>query len=354
MEVFMGRISFETIVSDVRFLNPLKDFAEDVQTLQIRKDPLLGDTSVFNPELKDKARIFFGESDQALIERLVEDTAKSCFFCGEAVAKSTPRFSPDFSSEGRIKVGEALLFPNLFSLATYHPVIRLSEAHFLKLSEFTPELICNGFLAARQFNRMASAKDPEVAYTAVTANYLFPAGASLVHPHLQVIVTPIPYSYQARLLEGCSRWQHQNGTSYFVDLVDEEQGGDRYIGKTGRWHWLTPFSPLGSNEVMAIHEDSGDLDDFTGDDLECLSAGIARVLAFYETLGYLSYNFALYSVRKDLGKGGFRALLKIITRQNLYPNYRNDDYFLQKLLQSELIITPPEELAEQLRGRFKV
>jgi len=36
-------------------------------------------------------------------------------------------------------------------------------------------------------------------------------------------------------------------------------------------------------------------------------------------------------------------LLKIINRQNLYPNYRNDDYFLQKLLQSELIIDLPEQ-----------
>jgi galactose-1-phosphate uridylyltransferase len=308
---------FESIESDVRFLNPLKEFAPDVQTLQIRKDPLLGDTSVFNPELKDKAQIFFGKCDQELIKHLVENTAKTCFFCGEAVTKSTPRFMPDFSSEGRIKVGEALLFPNLFSLGTYHPVIRLCDAHFLKLSEFTPELIINGFMAARQFNRIACQKDPEVAYAVVTANYLFPAGAS--------------------------------GTSYFDDLVSEEKSGPRYIGQTGRWQWLTPFSPLGNNEVMAIHENLGDLDDLSDEDLNNLASGIARVLAYYETLGHLSYNYALYSVRKGRDDGSFRALIKIITRQNLYPNYRNDDYFLQKLLQSELIITPPEELAEELR-----
>jgi galactose-1-phosphate uridylyltransferase len=349
----MGRIAFESIASDVRFLNPMKEFAEDVQTLQIRKDPLLGDTSVFNPELKDKAQIFFGKCDQELINRLVEDTAKTCFFCGEAVTKSTPRFMPDFFEEGRIRVGEALLFPNLFSLGTYHPVIRLCDAHFLKLSEFTPELIKNGFLAARQFIRIAYAKDPEVAYAAVTANYLFPAGASLVHPHLQMIATPIPYSYQARMLDGCSRWQRDNGTSYFTDLLAEEKGGPRYIGQTGRWHWLTPFSPLGNNEVMAIHEDLGDLHELSDEDLTNLSSGIAKVLCYYETLGHLSYNYALYSVRKDRNDGSFRGLLKIITRQNLYANYRNDDYFLQKLLQSELIITPPEELAEGVRKNFR-
>jgi UDPglucose--hexose-1-phosphate uridylyltransferase len=349
----MGKIKFESIESDVRFLNPMKEFAPDVQTLQIRKDPLLGDTSVFNPELKDKAQIFFGKCDQELINRLVEDTAKTCFFCGEAVAKSTPRFMPEFSSEGRIRVGEALLFPNLFSLGTYHPVIRLCDAHFLKLSEFTPKLITNGFLAAQQFNHIAYEKDPSVAYAAVTANYLFPAGASLVHPHLQMIATPLPYSYQARMLDGCSRWQNKFGSSYFADLAQEEETGPRYVGRIGDWLWLTPFSPLGNNEVMAIHEEKCDLDELTIEDIIDLSSGISKVLSHYETLGHLSYNYALYSVREEKGDGSFRALLKIITRQNLYPNYRNDDYFLQKLLQSELIITPPEELAEQLRKDFK-
>ncbi len=37
---------------------------------------------------------------------------------------------------------------------------------------------------------------------------------------------------------------------------------------------------------------------------------------------------------------------------NLYPNYRNYDYFPKKLLQAELIITAPEDLAMQLRGYF--
>ncbi len=349
----MARLSFESTESVVRFMNPLKEFAEDAQTIQIRKDPLLGDTSVFNPELKDKAQIFFGSCDQELIEKLVEDTAKSCFFCGEAVEKSTPRFTPDFSSEGRIRVGEALLFPNLFSLGTFHPVIRLCDAHFLKLSEFTPPMIRDGFAAAQKFLRLAYEKDPQVAYTAVTANYLFPAGASLVHPHLQMITTPVPYSYLARMIDGCSDWQTTNNSTYFTDLVEQEKSGERFIGQTGNWHWLTPFSPLGNNEVMAIHKDHWDFNDLSEDDIMDLSTGISRILSYYETMGHLSYNYSLYSVRKEMGDGSFRCMLKIITRQNLYANYRNDDYFLQKLLQSELIITPPEELAQGLRKSFK-
>jgi len=99
----------------------MKEFASDVQTLQIRKDPLLGDTSVFNPKLKDRAQIFFGNCNQELIDNLVDETSKTCFFCCEMVSNSTPHYMPDFSNEGRIRVGEALFSPIFFSLDTYHP-----------------------------------------------------------------------------------------------------------------------------------------------------------------------------------------------------------------------------------------
>jgi hypothetical protein len=68
-----------------------------------------------------------------------------------------------------------------------------------------------------------------------------------------------------------------------------------------------------------------------------------------EHRGNLSFNFSLYSARGGETIGA-RCMFKIVTRQNLYPNYRNDDYFLQKLLQSELIFTLPEDLAKDARA----
>ncbi len=348
----MGKITFESIESEVRFHNPLKDFAEDVHRLEIRKDPLLGDVSVYNSYLKDKVKAFFGECDADLIRQLVEESEKTCFFCGEKVEKDTPRFTSDFLAEGRLGVGEAVLFPNLFSLGTYHPVICLCKAHFLKLSEFDQGLMADGLTAAQKFLRIVYERDASAAFAAVTANYLFPAGASLVHPHLQMIITPLPYSYHARLLDTSDNYYCKNGSPYFIDLAREEKIGPRYVALKGKWHWLAPFSPMGNNEFMAIHETEADFGGLTLSDLKDLSYGISRVLAFYETLGHLSFNYAVYSVKGDQPSEGFRCLIKIISRQNLYPNYRNDDYFLQKLLQAELIITPSEELATRLKGYF--
>ncbi|HXX54027.1 MAG TPA: hypothetical protein VEI28_05595 [Thermodesulfovibrionales bacterium] len=348
----MASIAFECIHSEVRFHNPLRDFAEDLHSLEIRKDPLLGDVSIYNPYLKDKAKAFFGECDQDLVSRLVEESRKTCFFCGERVEKGTPRFTSDLVAEGRLRVGEAVVFPNLFSLGTHHPVVCLCEAHFLKLSEFRPDMLADGLKASQKFLKIVYQRDSSAAFAVVTANYLFPAGASLVHPHLQMLITPVPYSYHGRLIEAGNSYFREHGTPYFTDLIDQEKDGPRYIGRQGRWNWLAPFSPIGNNEIMAVHDSVPDYGLLSGEDVTDLAHGISRVLSFYESLGYLSFNYAAYSAKDSQAGTGLRCVLKIITRQNPYPNYRNDDYFLQKLLQSELIITPPEELANALKGHF--
>jgi galactose-1-phosphate uridylyltransferase len=187
----------------------------------------------------------------------------------------------------------------------------------------------------------------------VNANYLLPAGASLIHPHMQMLITPEPYSYQRRLLEAADRYYEEKGSSYFADLIDEEKRrGSRYIAQTGEWHWMTAFSPMGTNEIMAVHEEKADFASLSDEEITDLASGISRILSFYQGLGHMSFNYTLFSTRESAGHDGSRCLFKIITRQNLYPNYRNDDYFLQKLLQSELIFTLPEELAEGVRTKF--
>jgi UDPglucose--hexose-1-phosphate uridylyltransferase len=350
----MSGIVFESLSSDFTIKNPYTDFSDEMHSVQIRRDPLLGDTSVHNPFLKDKARFFFADNDPELILKLAADSAGTCIFCGERIERSTPRYPSDLLPEGRLRVGESLLFPNLFSIGKYHPVVSLSKVHFLKLSEFSPELIGNGLVAASQFLNAVYTMDPAVPYSVISANYLFPAGASLVHPHLQMLVTPVAYSYHERLIEACNIYHQKFGSCYHTDLIDEEKkAGLRYITQQGGWHWLTAFSPMGSNEVIAVHEGEGDFARLSDADIRSLSEGISRVLSFYEDLGHLSFNYSIFSLKKSHAAESFRCLLKIINRQNLYQNYRNDDYFLQKMLQSELIINLPEELAEKLRLFFR-
>ncbi len=349
----MNRITFESVTSTFTILNPFNNFAPEEHRVEVRKDPLLGDTSVYNPFLKDKARFFFGENDQDLIKKLAEDTAPGCIFCPGSVMQKTARYPADLLPGGRLSSGEAVLFANAFSVGANHPVISLSKAHFLMPPELSPELLTDGFLVSRQFLRAVYPKDSSASYATVNANYLQPAGASMVHPHMQMLVTPVPYSFHARLLSAARAYQQRHGRSYFDDLIEQEKGaGVRYVGRKGGWHWIAAFSPVGSNEVIAVHDAEQDFAALSEEDARDLSAGIAKVLAFYDGLGHLCFNFSLFSVRRDVPADGSRCLFKIITRQNFCSAYRNDDYFLQKLLQAELIFNLPEELAEGLRKAF--
>ena len=71
-------------------------------------------------------------------------------------------------------------------------------------------------------------------------------------------------------------------------------------------------------------------------------------------MGVSTFNFTLYSGPLGAHDEAFRCFLRVISRQNVYENYRTDDYFLQKLLRNELILTPPETLAASLRDAFRV
>jgi len=349
----MARILFERYQAPLEILNPLKGFSRDTHLIEIRKDPLLGDTSVYNPQQREKVKTFFGRNDEDLIAQMVRESAGKCLFCGDNVEQSTPRYPSEIVPEGRMRVGEALLFPNLFPVAKYHAIITVTKKHFLRLPEFTPELIADGLKAAQEFARLVCAYDHEAAFVAVNANYLFPAGASLVHPHLQMIISPMPYSYHARLLKAASEYREGNGSCYYNDLIEtEREKGERYAAGRGAWHWLTAFSPLGMNEITAIHERSTDFCLLPGSDIDDLAYGISKVLLLYDSLGHLSFNYSLLSVRNPVAQDSFRCLLRLVNRQNLSPNYRNDDFFLQKLLQSDFIINLPEELALQLRPLF--
>jgi len=348
----MSDIKFERFEDTFEVLNPLKGFSKEVQTVEIRRDPLLGHTSIYNASIEDKVKMFVGEVDRFLVERLAAESEMHCFFCPSKIGK-VARFPAELVPKGTISVGETVLFPNLFALGKYHAVAVVSKSHFLELNAFTPELISNAFLAMRELVTAVYRQDATAIYVNANANYLFPAGASIMHPHFQLLITPWPYTQQAHLIQACRDYLASQGTSYHQDLIDcERTRGERYIGQTEAWHWLCAYAPLGSNEILGVHESCGDFAQLTDGDLAALGQGVSSTLRLFESLGHLSFNFTLYARRHAGNTDGFNCLIRCMTRQNPYPHYRTDDFFLQKGLQTELILHLPEALASKARPFF--
>src|SRR5208283_5319045 len=147
-----------------------------------------------------------------------------------------------------------------------------------------------------------------------------------------MLITRTAYSHHRRLVEAGRSYYLENGSCYFMDLISEERKNNiRYVAQRGKWHWITPFAPIGINEIDAIHDGEYDYGILSDSDIGDVAYGISRVLSMFESLGHLGFNYSILSVRDPAFKGSYRCIVKIISRQNLYPNYRNDDYFLQKL-----------------------
>ena len=347
-----AKIAFIKHVQKSTFHNPLENNALDTQELEIRRDPLTGVQSIFNPRLEDKVAMFYGNSDAALIEKMAGESESRCFLCGDRWRTMTPTYPEDLVPGGRIRVGEAVLFPNIFPVGQIHAVIRVGEKHYVPLAEFDPVPVGEALQTAFKFVEYLS-RDRSVQYLTISANYLGPAGASIAHPHFQVMGGDLPFSYMESVFSAGEAYYKTHKSCYWSDLAAIEKSiGERCIGASGPVEWLAGFSPQGANEVVGILPERRDFSEMKEADIRGLAEGLVKVLHGYADMGISTFNFAVFSGPLGKGDDSVRCFVRMISRQNVYENYRTDDYFLQKLLRNELILTRPEVLAKKLRHHF--
>jgi galactose-1-phosphate uridylyltransferase len=349
----MGLIQFERTVEKAGFFSPLAGMEFASQTIEVRRDPLTGVTAVSSSELETKEEMFFGTTDWAHAEELARRSREGCFFCPEKVLDTTPRYHDDIVEGGRLQRGSALVFPNLFPLAALHAVVTFPEHHFLRTSEFTPELLEEGLGAAVDFAGRAERVDPGLEHLEICCNHMPPAGASLAHPHFQIFGGPaVPWLVQM-FWERSAAFKAEHGISYWQTLVTEEQArGDRFIEARAGCRWLVPFAPTGGREVIAVVPSVDRVSKLGDEQVAALAQGLSRVLAWYEREGLSAFNFSMYGGPLRDGDDAHPVVLRVIARSAFKPDYRTDDYFLQKQLGGEIMFDTPEQIAAALRDEF--
>ena len=282
-------------------------------------------------------------------------TAKPAFcpFDSEHLEKATVPFPAELTAEGRIRVGQAVVVRYIMAYATYSAVgIYDPDRHFLDLDELTPSLVGDALAAMIVHARAVRRLDPAAAWSSVNGNYLPPAGASLVHPHLQSAHDASGLTGQRLLVEQAAAWRDKHGSPYWADLARQEAGGPRWLGHTGRVAWLTPFAPTGFHEVWGVVAGAPDVTELTEEDCQALGQGLSRVLAAYRAWNLASFNFALIGGGPQAREHGHLVVLKVLSRSNPEPVYRSDATYFERLHGEALIDLSPEEVAEVIRPRF--
>lgn len=193
--------------------------------------------------------------------------------------------------------------------------------------------------------------DPAAQWSSINANYLPPAGASLIHPHLQSAHDAHGLTGQRLLVDRSRAWKERHG-SYWTALVEQEAGGPRWVGQIGRVAWLTPFAPTGFGEVWGVVADVADVTELTDDDCRALGQGLSQVLAAYRAQNLASFNFGLIGGGPHAHQDGHQVVLKVLSRSNPEPVYRSDATYFERIWGEALIDLSPEEVAEAIRARF--
>jgi len=276
--------------------------------------------------------------------------SKGCIFCPENVLQKTPQFLNEISSEGRISVGGAIGFPNLYPAGTYGSIVVLSSDHFLNLNQFTSEIYEEALSVSVEIIRRTMGFDPDARYWQISQNYLLPGGSSILHPHLQVIGDPIPTNEIGWLLDNSTSYYKENRALYWNDLIRIEKGLEkRYIASIGKVHWFVSFAPIGFNEVCGSVEGYASITTLGQEEIASLARGIVSTLKYYYEKNLNSFNFSIYSV---VGETSYQLLIRIISRTPFQSNYLNDCTSFE-VLQSELTANIiPEELCCEIRPYF--
>ena len=313
--------------------------------LRWRRDPLTGAS----------ARILTGVKLQPPNRPdLAELTAKPAFcpFDIEYLETATVPFPAELTPEGRIRIGKAVVVPNIMAYATHSAVgIYDPTRHFLDLDDLTPSIVGDALAAMVRHARAVRRADPTALWSSINGNYLPPSGASLVHPHLQSAHDAYGLTGQRFLVEQSRTWKERRG-SYWAALVDQEASGPRWVGHIGRVAWLTPFAPSGFHEVWAVVDGAADVTELTEEDTKALGQGLSQVLAAYRAWNLTSFNFGVVGGGPHAHEDGHQVVLKVLSRSNPEPRYRSDATYFERLWGEALIDMSPEEVAEGVRTKF--
>ena len=347
----MRRLVFEKEVREAELCDPLSNFAPEAQPIEYRRDPLTGARCRIN--VKRTMRIKQTTEKGGGLAALAMASEKGCIFCPGNLERMTPRFPDRFVEGGRLKIGSAVLFPNLYPFSEHHGVAVFSGEHNPPLDGFAPEVVRDCVKVCVEFLRLVRERSPGVRYGSLNWNHMPPAGASIMHPHLQVIADRSPTRLQDELIRCSESYFKRHGSNYWLDLIETEaELGERLIHRDGSIAWLASYAPRGNNEILGVLPGASSIFGMDAEGLGALSAGISKILRGYCDLGVESFNMSLIPGPLDLDAEYYSLNLRFSSRPSLEAHYTSDCGFMERIHLESVVESKPEVVAERFRRYF--
>jgi len=327
---------------------------------ELRKDPVVGRWVIISTERGRRPSDFTIEPVRA--------KATNCVFCPGNESKTPPEIlanrSPDSAPnepgwslrvvpnkfpalriEGELEPSGEGLYDRMNGVGAHEVVIETPQ-HDASLATLSTEQVADVLCAYRE--RMVDLKkDPRFEYILVFKNHGAAAGASLEHPHSQLIATPIIPIMVSEELNGAARYYEMKERCVWCDVVRQERRnpGRRIVAEAHGFVALTPFAPRFPFETWILptrHRSA--FEESAVDELR----GLAELLGDFlrrmdRVLNGPPFNFMLHTAPlRDGALEHFHWHLEIIPKLTNVAGYEwGSGFFINPV--------PPEDAASALR-----
>jgi UDPglucose--hexose-1-phosphate uridylyltransferase len=251
---------------------------------------------------------------------------------------------PALRIEGDLEHSGEGLFDRMSGVGAHEVVIETPD-HDASLASLGVDAVTDVLIAFRE--RLHDLKkDPRFEYVLVFKNHGEAAGASLEHPHSQLIATPITPIMVTEELEGGRRYWEMKERCVWCDIVRQERrAGVRMIAERDGFAALAPFAPRFPFETWILptrHRSA--FEDSSTDELRALARLLGDFLRrMNRVLKDPPFNFMLHSAPlHEPGLDHFHWHLEIIPILSKVAGFEwGSGFFINPL--------PPEDAAEALR-----
>ena len=327
---------------------------------ELRKDPVVGRWVIIATERAQRPSDFAAEP--------VRPHGTACVFCEgredqtppEILAGRPPDGQPNgpgwtyrvvankfpaLRIEGELEpVGEGL-FDRMNGVGAHEVVIE-TPLHGASLAGLPVDAVADVMLAFRE-RMLDLKKDPRFAYVLVFKNHGEAAGASLEHPHSQLIATPIIPIMVFEELAGSAQYYALKERCVWCDLVRQERrGGGRMILESQEFVAVAPFAPRFPFETWVLPgRHRAAFEDSTEEELRAVAGILGELLRrMNRVLGEPPFNFMLHTAPfREAQLESFHWHLEVIPKLTRVAGFEwGSGFFINPV--------PPEDAAEALRA----
>jgi UDPglucose--hexose-1-phosphate uridylyltransferase len=325
---------------------------------ELRKDPVMGRWVIISTERARRPSDFGPEP--------VRPKARTCVFCPGNEAQTPPEVSagrpphgvpgsadwtyrvvpnkfPALRIEGDLAPAGEGLYDRLNGIGAHEVIIETPD-HGGSLATIGDAAVADVLTAFRD-RVFDLKKDPRFEYILIFKNHGEAAGASLEHPHSQLIATPIIPIMVTEELQGAAGYFRIKERCVWCDVIRQDRDGPRVIAEAGGFVALAPFAPRFPFETWimpTVHRSAFEESGF--DELLALARMLGDFLRrMNRVLEDPPYNFMLHTAPlREASLDHFHWHLEIIPKLTKVAGFEwGSGFFINP--------TPPEDSAAYLR-----